>query len=50
MDEDYAIGISILVLLGSMFTCCSTYFLYAIYIKKGSQEALLPEGAPEDSV
>lgn len=50
MDEDYAIGISIMVLLGSMLTCYSTYFLYAIYIQKASQEPLLPEGQPEDSV
>ena len=49
MDEDYAIGISILVLLGSMCICCSSYFIYVV-LKKGSQEALLPEGAPEDSV
>lgn len=49
MDEDYAIGISILVLIGSMCVCCSSYFIYVV-IKKGSQEALLPEGAKEDLV
>lgn len=38
MDEDYAMGISILVVIGSMAFCCSSYFFYVLYVKNQTQE------------
>lgn len=38
MDEDYVLGISILVVIGSMSLCCCSYFLYVLRKKTQSQE------------
>lgn len=43
MDQDYALGISIIVILGSGFLCCSSYFIYAVYVKRNEQETLIAE-------
>jgi len=38
MDEDYAMGISMLAVIGSMCLCCSGYFFYVLYVKNQTQE------------